>query len=233
MSVILEYKNINKSFGEKKVLKNINLKIESNKIVGLLGKNGSGKSTLFKLANDLLTPTTGEVLIDGKSVSVESKNIVSYLPERSYLDPNLKVSEAINLFETFYQDFDKEKAEKLLIDLELDKNMRLSKMSKGMKEKVQLVLVMSRRAKIYILDEPLGGVDPASRDYILQTILKNFDEEATLLISTHMIADIEKILDEVIFIDNGEIILKENADELRKKEKSSIDEIFRRKFYVK
>ncbi len=233
MSVILEYKNINKSFGEKKVLKNINLKIESNKIVGLLGKNGSGKSTLFKLANDLLTPTTGEVLIDGKSVSVESKNIVSYLPERSYLEANLKVSEAINLFETFYQDFDKEKAEKLLIDLELDKNMRLSKMSKGMKEKVQLVLVMSRRAKIYILDEPLGGVDPASRDYILQTILKNFNEEATLLISTHMIADIEKILDEVIFIDGGEIVLQSDADELREKEHGSIDEIFRRKFYVK
>lgn len=233
MSVILEYKNINKSFGEKQVLKNINLKIESNKIVGLLGKNGSGKSTLFKLANDLLTPTSGEVLIDGKGVSVESKNIVSYLPERSYLEANLKVSEAVDLFATFYQDFDKEKAEKLLIDLELDKNMRLSKMSKGMKEKVQLVLVMSRKAKIYILDEPLGGVDPASRDYILQTILKNFDESATLLISTHMIADIEKILDEVIFIDGGEIVLQSDADELREKEKGSIDEIFRRKFYVK
>ena len=233
MSVILEYKNINKSFGEKQVLKDINLSIESNKIIGLLGKNGSGKSTLFKLANDLLTPTSGEILIDGKPVSVESKNIVSYLPERAYLDPNLKVTDAIKLFATFYKDFSTEKAEKLLLDLELDKNMRLSKMSKGMKEKVQLVLVMSRKAKIYILDEPLGGVDPASRDYILQTILKNFDEDATLFISTHMIADIEQILDEVIFIDNGQIILQENADELRKKEKGSIDEIFRRKFYVK
>ena len=233
MSVILEYKNVNKNFDEKQVLKNINLKIESNKIVGLLGKNGSGKSTLFKLANDLLTPTSGEILIDGKPVSVESKKIVSYLPERSYLEPNLKVSEAIKTFETFYEDFDSKKAEKLLKDLDLDSEMRLSKMSKGMKEKVQLVLVMSRKAKIYILDEPLGGVDPASRDYILQTILKNFDENATLLISTHMVADIEKILDEVIFIDNGKIVLQENADELRAKEKGSIDEIFRRKFYVK
>ena len=233
MSVILEYKNINKSFDEKEVLKDVNLKIESNKIVGLLGKNGSGKSTLFKLANDLLTASSGEVLVDGKPVSAESKNIVSYLPERSYLESNLKVCDAIKFFETFYNDFDKEKAEKLLIDLELDKNMRLSKMSKGMKEKVQLVLVMSRKAKIYILDEPLGGVDPASREYILQTILKNFDENATLFISTHMIADIEKILDEVVFIDNGKIILQEDADELRKKEKCSIDEIFRRMFYVK
>lgn len=233
MSIILEYKNVNKNFDEKQVLKNINLKIESNKIVGLLGKNGSGKSTLFKLANDLLTVSSGEILIDGKPVSVESKKIVSYLPERPYLNPSQKVSDAIKLFETFYDDFDPEKAQKLLVDLDLNKDMRLSKMSKGMKEKVQLVLVMSRKAKIYILDEPLGGVDPASRDYILQTILKNFDENATLLISTHMISDIEKILDEVIFIDNGEIVLQENADELRSKEKCSIDEIFRRKFYVK
>ena len=233
MSVILEYKSVNKYFGEKHILKDINLKIESNKIIGLLGKNGSGKSTLFKLANDLLTISSGEVLIDNKPVSVESKNIVSYLPERPYFDQNMKVSDTLNLFETFYKDFDKSKAEKLLIDLELDKNMRLSKMSKGMKEKVQLVLVMSRKAKLYILDEPLGGVDPASREYILKTILKNFDENATLLISTHMIADIEKILDEVIFIDDGKIILQENADTLRNKEKSSIDEIFRRKFYVK
>lgn len=233
MSIVLEYKSVNKYFGDKHILKDINLQIESNKIVGLLGKNGSGKSTLFKLANDLLTSSSGEVLVDGKPISVESKNLVSYLPERSYLNPSLKVSDAIKFFETFYKDFDSKKAEKLLIDLDLDKNMRLSKMSKGMKEKVQLVLVMSRKAKIYILDEPLGGVDPASRDYILQTILKNFDENATLFISTHMIADIEKILDEVIFIDNGEIILQENADELRAKENCSIDEIFRRKFYVK
>lgn len=233
MSVILEYKNVNKSFGDKQVLKDVNLKVESGKIVGLLGKNGSGKSTLFKLANDLLTLSSGEILVDGKSISPESKKVISYLPERTYLDPSLKVVDAINIFETFYEDFDKSKAEKLLIDLQLDKNMRLSKMSKGMKEKVQLVLVMSRKAKLYILDEPLGGVDPASRDYILQTILTNFDNGATLFISTHMISDIEKILDEVVFIDEGNIVLHESADKLRKKEKCSIDEIFRRKFYVR
>ena len=233
MGIILEYKNINKNFGDKQVLKDINLKIKSNKIVGLLGKNGSGKSTLFKLANDLLTATSGQVLIDGIAVNEKTKQIVSYLPERTYLDTSLKVCEAVDLFETFYEDFDKEKAENLLLDLQLDKNMRLSKMSKGMKEKVQLVLVMSRKAKLYILDEPLGGVDPASRDYILQTILKNFDKNATLFISTHMIADIEKILDEVVFIDDGKIVLQENANKLREKENSTIDEIFRRKFYVK
>ena len=233
MSIVLEYKNINKSFGDKQVLKDINLKIKSNRIVGILGKNGSGKSTLFKLANDLLTPTSGEVLIDGKRVGAETKKLVSFLPERTYLNQSLKVCDAINLFATFYEDFDKDKAEKLLVDLKLDKNMRLSKMSKGMKEKVQLVLVMSRRAKIYILDEPLGGVDPASRDYILQTILTNFDKNATLLISTHMIADIEKILDEVVFIDNGKIVLQDSATKLREKENCSIDELFRRRFYVK
>ncbi len=233
MSVILEFKDINKSFGEKQVLKNINLKIESNKKIGLLGKNGSGKSTLFKLANDLLTPTSGQVLVDGKTISSETKKLVSYLPERTYLSASMKVSDAINFFADFYEDFDREKAEKLLVDLQLDKNMRLSKMSKGMKEKVQLVLVMSRNAKIYILDEPLGGVDPASRDYILQTILKNFNKDATLLISTHMIADIEKILDEVVFIDDGQIVLQEDANKLREKENCTIDEIFRRKFYVR
>ena len=233
MSIILEYRSVSKNFGEKQVLKDVDLKVKRGKIIGLLGKNGSGKSTLFKLANDLLTLSSGEILIDGHHVSTESKKVVSYLPERSYLDPSLKVSEAIEFFATFYDDFDKEKAENLLIDLDLDKDMRLSKMSKGMKEKVQLVLVMSRRAKIYILDEPLGGVDPASRDYILKTILKNFDKNATLFISTHMIADIEQILDEVVLIDGGQIILHENADDLRKKEKCSIDEMFRRKFYVK
>lgn len=233
MGVVLEFKHVNKSFGEKQVLKDVNLKINSNKIVGLLGKNGSGKSTLFKLVNDLLTVTSGEILVEGKPISVESKKAISYLPERTYFDSSLKVSDTLKLFETFYEDFDKSKAEQLLIDLQLDKNMRLSKMSKGMKEKVQLVLVMSRNAKIYILDEPLGGVDPASRDYILKTILKNFNKDSTLFISTHMIADIESILDEVVFIDEGKIVLKDNVEKLRSKEGCSIDEIFRRKFYVK
>ena len=233
MSVILEYKNVCKNFGDQVVLKDINLQIPAGKVVGMLGKNGSGKSTLFKLANDLLTVTSGEILIDGKPIGVETKRIVSYLPERTYLDPSMCVKDVIKMFVTFYPDFDQAKAEKLLLDLQLNRDMRLSKMSKGMKEKVQLVMVMSRRAKLYILDEPLGGVDPASRDYILKTILKHFNPDATLLISTHMIADIEKILDEVIMIDNASIVLHANAEALRQQEKCSIDEVFRRRFYVK
>lgn len=233
MAKILELKNVCENFGEKQVLNGVNLTIESDKIVGLLGKNGSGKSTIFKLINDLLTPTSGEIFFDGKPIGVESKKQIAFLPERSYLSSNTKVSDAIDMFAEFYDNFDKEKAENLLKDLELDKNMKLSKMSKGMKEKVQLVLVMARHAKLYVLDEPLGGVDPATRDYILDTILKNFDEGSSLLISTHMIADIEKILDEVIMIDNGKVILQSDADELRQKEGESIDEIFRRKLYVK
>ena len=232
MSVILEYKHVCKSFGDKVVLQDINLQIPAGKIVGMLGKNGSGKSTLFKLANDLLTATSGEVLIEGKPVGVDSKQIVSYLPERTYLDSSMRVCDVLQMFATFYSDFDQDKAEKLLLDLQLDKDMRLAKMSKGMKEKVQLVMVMSRRAKLYVLDEPLGGVDPASRDYILKTILKSFNKDATLLISTHMIDDNEKILDEVNIIDNASIVLHENAEKLRKQEKCSIDEVFRRRFYV-
>ena len=233
MSTILEYQHVCKNFGDKEVLKDINLQIPAGKVVGMLGKNGSGKSTLFKLANDLLTATSGKILIDGRPVGVATKKVVAYLPERTYLDVSMRVRDVIKMFATFYADFDQAKAEQLLLDLQLDQEMRLSKMSKGMKEKVQLVMVMSRRAKLYILDEPLGGVDPASRDYILQTILKNFNQDATLLISTHMIADIEKILDEVVIIDNAGIVLHENADKLRKQEKCSIDEIFRRRFYVK
>ena len=227
---LLEIKNLNKSFDNKEVLKDININITNGKIIGLLGKNGAGKTTLIKLINDLLTPTTGEILIKGNKVGVETKRIVSYLPERTYLNKQMKVSEAIDYFEDFYDNFDSEKAKKLLKDLDLDINQRISKMSKGMQEKVQLVLVMSRNADLYILDEPLGGVDPATRDYILDTILSNFNENASIIISTHLISDIERILDEVIFIDKGEIVLQSDADKLRNKENSSIDEIFRRLF---
>ncbi len=227
---LLEIKNLNKSYGNKEVLKDINLKISNGKIVGLLGKNGVGKTTLIKLINDLLTPTSGEIFVEGKTIGVESKKVIAYLPERTYLNKQMKVSEVINYFEDFYDNFNSEKAKKLLKDLNLDINENLSKMSKGMQEKVQLVLVMSRNADLYILDEPLGGVDPATRDYILDTILNNFNENASVIISTHLIADIEKILDEVIFIDKGKIILHSDSDELRTKENGSIDEIFRRKF---
>ena len=227
---LLEVKNLNKSFESKEILKNINFNISSGKIIGLLGKNGAGKTTLIKLINDLLTKTSGEILINGNKVGVETKKVVSYLPERTYLNKQMKVSEVIEYFKDFYEDFDFEKAKKLLKDLDLDINQNLTKMSKGMQEKVQLVLVMSRKADLYILDEPLGGVDPATRDYVLDTILSNFNEDASIIISTHLISDIERILDEVVFIDKGKIVLQSDADKLRNKEKSSIDEIFRRMF---
>ena len=222
--------DVNKKFDNKEILKNINLKIPRGKIIGLLGKNGTGKSTLIKLINDLLTPTSGHILVNGKEIGVDSKKIISYLPERTYLDKSMTVDKVIEYFEDFYDNFDSEKARKLFKDLDLDTTQKLSKMSKGMQEKVQLVLVMSRKAELYILDEPLGGVDPATRDYILNTILTNFNEGASVLISTHLITDIERILDEVIFIDKGKIILHSNTDELREKENASIDEIFRRMF---
>ena len=227
---LLECKNLCKSYDEKQVLKDVNLKIPKGKIIGLLGKNGMGKTTLIKLINDLLTPTSGEILINGKKPGVESKKIISYLPEKTYIDREMKVKDAIKYFEEFYDNFDSEKAKKLLKDLDLDANSKIGKMSKGMQEKLQLILVMSRNAELYILDEPLGGVDPATRDYILDTILSNFSEGASVIISTHLIADIERILDEVIFIDKGQIIVTSSADELRNKENASIDEIFRRYF---
>ena len=227
---LVEFKHLYKEFDGKNILKDINLKIEKGVIIGILGKNGVGKTTMIKLMNDLLTPTKGEILINGLKPGVESKKIISYLPERTYLDKDMKVSEILKYFAAFYEDFDTEKATKLLIDLEIKTNEKLIKMSKGMQEKVQLILVMSRNADLYILDEPLGGVDPATREYILDTILSNFKEGATVIIYTHLIADIERILDKVIFVDNGKIILEGNADELREKEKASIDEIFRRSF---
>ena len=227
---LLEIKNLSKKYEKKKALDNVNIKISNGKIVGLLGKNGAGKSTLIKLINDLLTPTNGEILVHGKKIGVESKKVISYLPEKTYLNQQMKVSEVIKYFEDFYENFDSNKAKKLLKDLDLDIDQKLAKMSKGMQEKVQLVLVMSRNADLYILDEPLGGVDPATRDYILDTILSNFNENASVIISTHLISDIERILDEVIFIDKGKIILQSDADKLRKKENGSIDEIFRRMF---
>lgn len=219
-----------KSFGEKVVLDNVNLEIPEGKIIGLLGKNGTGKSTLIKLICDLLTPTSGEVTIGGAPVGVESKKMISYLPERIALNKEMTVDGVIEYYRDFYDNFDEDKARRLLCDLDLDTKMKLSKMSKGMQEKVQLVLVMSRRARLYVLDEPMGGVDPATRDYILDTILTNFDDGASVLISTHLISDIERVLDEVIFIDKGKIALAGSTDELRDREGCSIDEIFRRMF---
>ena len=228
--IILEYRNVSKSYGDKTVLKDINLKIPRGRIIGLLGKNGAGKTTLIKLANDLLQPTTGEILFDGRPLDTGSKELIAYLPEATYLDKTMRVREAIKYFAEFYQDFDTQKAEKLAKTLDLDLDKKIIKMSKGMQEKLQLILVISRKAKLYILDEPLGGIDPATRDFILDTILNNFDTDASLLISTHLISDIERILDEVIFINDGKIVLQSDTDVLRQKEKSSIDEIFRKRF---
>ncbi len=228
--MLLECKNVCKSFGAQGILQNVSLSVSEGRIVGLLGKNGAGKSTLIKLINDLLTPDAGEILVEGIPVGTESKKLISYLPERTYLDKTMKVSQVLDFFADFYEDFDRKKAEKLLLDLGLSEEMRLNKMSKGMQEKVQLVLVMSRKAKLYVLDEPLGGVDPATRDYILDTILSNFDESAAVLISTHLIADVERILDDVIFIDEGKIALSSSTEELRMQENASVDEIFRRMF---
>ena len=227
---LVKCNNLCKNFDNKIILKDVNLSIQKGRIVGLLGKNGMGKTTLIKLINDLLTPTSGEVLINSETPNVNSKRVISYLPERTYLDKSMKVSQIITFFEEFYDNFNKEKAINLLKDLDLDINAKVNKMSKGMQEKLQLILVMSREAELYILDEPLGGVDPATRDYILDTILSNFNEGASVIISTHIISDIERILDDVIFIDKGEIVLTSSADELRKKENASIDEIFRRCF---
>ena len=227
---LLECKNIYKDYDKKQVLKDINLKIPRGKIIGLLGKNGMGKTTLIKLINDLLTPTSGEILVNGKNIGIESKRIISYLPERTYLDKSMTIKQTLKYFTDFYDNFDIEKAKRLIKDLDLEIDTKISKMSKGMQEKLQLILVMSRNVELYILDEPLGGVDPATRDYILDTILNNFNEDASVIISTHLISDIERILDEVIFIDKGKIILSSDADKLREKEKGSIDEIFRRMF---
>ena len=227
---LVEFKHVYKSFDNKEVLKDINFTIPKGKIIGLLGKNGMGKTTIIKLINDLLTPTSGEVLVKGEKPGVESKKSISFLPERTYLDKSLNVKQVFNYFLDFYSDFNLEKARKLLKDLNLEEDDSLSKMSKGMLEKLQLVLVMSRDVELYVLDEPLGGVDPATRDYILDTILSNFCEGASVLISTHLISDIERILDEVIFVDHGQVVLTSSVDELREKENDSIDGIFRRMF---
>lgn len=228
--LLLECKNLSKNFGKKQALKGIDLQVKKGRIVGLLGPNGSGKSTLIKIANGLLTPSGGEILIGGNKPGVETKKIVSYLPERTYLNDWMKVSDIINFFKDFYDDFNEEKAYGMLKSLNIDPSERLKTMSKGTKEKVQLILVMSREAELYFLDEPIAGVDPAARDYILNTIISNYNENSTIIISTHLISDIEKVLDDVIFIAYGEIKLTKSVDEIREEEGKSVDALFREVF---
>lgn len=230
MSPILECRNLLKRYSGKTALKGIDLQIERGRIVGLLGPNGSGKTTLLKLANGLLTPTEGEILIDGKAPGVETKKIVSYLPERTYLNDWMKVDELLTFFGDFYRDFNRNTAENMLKSLSVDPKDRLKTLSKGTKEKVQLILVMSREADLYLLDEPIGGVDPAARDYILNTIIGNYSENSAVVISTHLISDVEKVLDDVIFLSEGEVKLSSPVDSIRNEHQKSVDELFREVF---
>ena len=225
--MILECENLSKNYGSVKALDNLTLKIESGKIVGLLGPNGHGKTTLIKTLSGLLSKDKGKVLIDGKRIGVGTKKIVSYLPERSYLSPEMKIKEVVSFFQEFYEDFDAKKADAMLGELSLDKESKLKSLSKGNREKVQLIMVMSRKAKLYLLDEPMGGVDPAARDYILKTIISNYSEDATVIISTHLIQDVEQILDEVVFLKEGKVMLHSDVDELRMEKEKSVDALFR------
>ena len=228
--MILECENLSKNYGSVKALDNLTLKIESGKIVGLLGPNGHGKTTLIKTLSGLLSKDKGKVLIDGKRIGVGTKKIVSYLPERSYLSPEMKIKEVVSFFQEFYEDFDAKKADAMLGELSLDKESKLKSLSKGNREKVQLIMVMSRKAKLYLLDEPMGGVDPAARDYILKTIISNYSEDATVIISTHLIQDVEQILDEVVFLKEGKVMLHSDVDELRVEKEKSVDALFREVF---
>ncbi len=230
MKPIIECRSLTKKYGNFYALNNLNLTLEKGQIIGLLGPNGSGKTTLIKLLNGLLTATSGEIYINGEPLGVETKKIVSYLPERTYLNAHRKVKDIISYFADFYDNFDSERAYRMLKHLEINPEARLKSLSKGTKEKVQLILVMSRDAALYILDEPIGAVDPAARDYILNTILTNYNENATILLSTHLIHDIENILDRVIFIQNGHIITNSTVDEIRTEKKQSVDALFREVF---
>ncbi len=230
MSEILICENLTKIYHQTKALNSIDLAIESGKIIGLLGPNGSGKTTLIKLINGLLTPTEGKVLINGCAPSVETKKLVAYLPDNSYLNSWMTVRQIVNYFVDFYDDFREDVAYTMLNRLGISPTTKLKTLSKGNKEKVCLILVMSRNAKLYVLDEPIAGVDPAARDYVISTIINNYNPDATVLISTHLISDIEQILDEAIFIQNGDILLHKTIDEIREENNCSVDELFREVF---
>lgn len=230
MTPILQCTGLCKQFGKKTALDNVSFALERGQIVGLLGPNGSGKSTLIKLANGLLTPTAGDVTIEGDLPGVITHRKVSYLPERSYLSNWMTVNELMNFFESFYDNFSREKAEDMLHRLNIEPGAVIKTMSKGTKEKVQLIMVMSREADLYLLDEPIGGVDPAARDYILDTILTNYSENSTVVISTHLIADIERTLDDVLFLNQGQLVLHKSVDDIRAEHGKSVDALFREVF---
>ena len=229
---LIELTDLEKRYGKKEALTGINLTIGRGKIIGLLGPNGSGKTTLIKLLNGLLQPTSGEIKVNGKAPGIDSKKIISYLPDKMYFADWMKISDLMDFFEDFYEDFDRKKAEGMCDTLKINTEAKIKSLSKGNKEKVQLVLVMCRKAQLYLLDEPIAGVDPAARDFILDTILNNYNEEGTVIISTHLIADIEKIMDEVIFIKEGNIVTYKSADDLREESGKSIDALFREIFHT-
>ncbi len=227
---VLQTINLTKYYGQQLALSNLNVNLPAGKIIGLLGPNGSGKTTLIKLTAGLLQPSSGTISVCGKAVGVESKALVSYLPDRVYFSQSQRVEQILDYFQDFYSDFDRQRAEDMLGSLGINLKAKFKALSKGAREKVQLALVMSRRAKLYLLDEPIAGVDPAARDYILQTIINNYDREATVLISTHLISDIEPVLDEFLFINQGVIIKQGTVDQLREETGKSVDEYFREVF---
>jgi len=230
MSEILRCENVTKTFGSVTALDNVSLTLESGKIVGLLGPNGSGKTTLIKLINGLLTPNFGRLLVDGDEPGVVTKTKVAYLPDNIYLNGWMTIRQIVEYFEDFYEDFSPACAYEMLDRLGISPEKKLKTLSKGNKEKVCLILVMSRRARLYVLDEPIAGVDPAARDYVISTIINNYNPQATVIISTHLISDIEQILDEVIFLKNGSIVLQKTVDEIRTEHEKSVDELFREVF---
>ncbi len=227
---LLEYRDLTKIYTHTPAVSNINLDISSGRIVGLLGPNGSGKTTLLKMTAGILSPTGGRIRIDGHDVGEKTKAIVSYLPERTYLDETLGVGEAVKYFADFYKDFRTERAEEMMKSLGIDKTLRIKTLSKGTREKLQLILVMSRDARLYLLDEPIAGVDPAARDLILNTVISNYSRNSTIIISTHLISDIERLLDDVLFLSCGNIILSSSAEALRCEKEKSVDEVFREMF---
>ena len=230
METCLECRELGKRYGTTQALDGVNLTVMPGRVVGLLGPNGSGKTTLIKLINGLLTPTAGEVRVCGLQPGKESKALVSYLPDRPCLPEWMSVEQLMDYYADFFTDFDRVRADDMLGRLSLHKELRVSQMSKGMKEKVQLILVMSRRARLYLLDEPIGGVDPATRDYILETIIRNYDEQASVVISTHLISDVENVLDDVIFLNNGKVTLQSSVDDIREQYGKSVDALFREVF---